>query len=113
MSSTKNPEEMNALEKKHTPVIRAPEKVGKGEKFEVEVEVGHYKDHPNEHDHFIQFITLYSGDTFLGRIDLVSEKSHPKVTFEVSLDHGHSLVAYEHCNMHGTWKSFEKEIKVD
>ncbi len=108
-----DPEEMDVLEKKHTPVIKAPDTVEKGEQFEVEVEVGKYKDHPNEHGHFIQFIELYAGKTFLGRIDLTSEKTEPNVKFTVKLDHEHPIVAYEHCNLHGTWKSFEKNIKLE
>lgn len=108
----KDPEDMDALEKKHTPVITAPDKVAKGEQFEVEVEVGKYKDHPNEHGHFIQWIEFYSGETFIGRVDLTSERSDPTVSFRVRLDHGHPLVAFVHCNLHGTWASFEKEIEV-
>ncbi len=111
-SENREPEKMDALEKKHTPVIDAPDSVSKGEKFKVKVEVGRYKEHPNEHDHFIQFLELYSGDTFLGRVDFTSENMYPFVEFTVKLNHEHPLVAYEHCNMHGTWKSFKKDIKL-
>lgn len=113
VASTNNPDEMDALEKKHTPVITAPDKVKKNETFEVKVEVGKYKDHPNEHGHFIQEIELYSGDTFLGRAVLTSAKADPVVTFNVSLEHEHPLVAVEHCNLHGTWSSFPKKIEVE
>ena len=53
------------LEKKHIPVISAPHKVKKAEKFEVTVEVGKLLEHPNEPDHHIEFIELYAGERIL------------------------------------------------
>lgn len=112
-SKTEDPKDMDSLEKKHTPVITAPEKVKKGEAFEVKVEVGKYKDHPNEHGHFIQEVELFSGRTFLARETFASARADPVALFKVRLDHGHPLVAYEHCNLHGTWRSFEKKVEVE
>ncbi len=106
-------EEMSDLEKKHTPVIEAPAKVKKGEAFQVQVEVGKYMNHPNENAHFIEWIELFSGDTFLARIDLVPRLTEPKVTFTVALDHGHALVARERCNLHGQWQSLPFEIELE
>lgn len=103
-----NPEEMSDLEKKHTPVIEVSGAPQEGEPFEVTVKVGEYLKHPNEHSHFIQWIELYSGDTFLGRVDFASERTEPKAVFTVTLDHFHPLRALEHCNLHGTWESAEK-----
>jgi superoxide reductase len=108
-SSASNPEEMNDLEKKHTPVIELSGSPKEGETFEVTVEVGKYLKHPNEHAHFIQWIELYSGDTFLGRVDFSSERSEPMATFTIKLDYMHPLRALAHCNMHGTWES-KKEL---
>ena len=99
------PEEMSALEKKHVPVITAPGSVARDECFEVVVEVGKYKDHPNEPGHFIEFVELYADDTYLGRADFTPTKTCPVVKFCVSLDHVHKqLRAFEHCNLHGTWE---------
>ena len=108
-----DPANLSDLEKKHLPVIEAPDSVKSGECFEVTVEVGKLKEHPNEHDHFIQFMDLYADETFLGRADFASTKSCPKVTFCVSLHcPAAELRAYEHCNMHGTWAS-RKTIRVE
>ena len=104
-----NPEDMDDLEKKHTPVIKAPASVEPGEEFEVEVALGEYLDHPNEHNHFIQWVELYSGDTFLGRQEFASERANPVANFKVTLDHVHNLRAVAHCNLHGTWEG-ESEI---
>lgn len=105
------PEEMNDLEKKHTPLIEVSGKPEKGKPFEVTVTVGKLLKHPNEHGHYINWIELYSGDTFLGRTEFASARSDPKAVFTVTLDHMHPLRAVEHCNLHGTWESVEVELK--
>lgn len=105
-ASETDPDRMSDLEKKHVPVITAPESVGQEECFEVTVEVGKYLDHPNEPGHFIEFVELYADDTLLARADLTHTKTCPVVTFCVSLDHIHKqLRAFERCNLHGTWES--------
>jgi superoxide reductase len=108
-----NVDEMKDLEKKHTPVISAPARVKKGEPFEVEVEVGKWLAHPNENAHFIEWIELYSGDTFLARISLEPRLTVPRVKFAVALDHGHDLVARERCNLHGVWESQPFAIELE
>lgn len=108
---TDNPEDMSALEKKHTVIIDAPDSVQAGEKFEVTLKVGEYKEHPNEIGHFIEWMELYSGDTFLARLDLTPERSHYVMKTTVKLDHSHPLRGRARCNLHGLWES-EKEIEV-
>ena len=105
--------EMSDLEKKHSAVIEAPGTVKKGQTFEVTVEVGKLLAHPNENGHFIEWIELYSGDTFLSRTDLVPRLTSPKVSFMVALDHEHALVARARCNMHGVWQSSLFQISVE
>jgi superoxide reductase len=106
-------ENMTDLEKKHTPVIVAPQEVKKGESFEVAVEVGKYMAHPNENAHFIEWIELYSGETFLARVDLIPKITQPRVSLNIALDHQHPLTAKVRCNLHGLWQSFPFEIKVE
>jgi len=103
-----DPNDMSDLEKKHTPVIEINGPIKEGETLQVSVEVGKYMDHPNQHGHFIQWIELYSGDTFLGRADLASERTQPKALFSIKLDHLHPLRALAQCNMHGTWEMIKK-----
>jgi superoxide reductase len=95
---------MTDLERKHAPVITAPDTVKKGQCFEVTVEVGKLLAHPNEPGHFIQFVELYADHTYLARADFTAVKTCPKATFSVALDHVHKeLRAYERCNLHGVW----------
>lgn len=109
------PKDLNALselEQKHLPVINAPQKVKRDEAFEVTIEVGKYKTHPNEPGHFIEWIELYSGDTFLFRVSLSGSLSKPKVTIPVKLTHAHGpLKARAKCNLHGLWEG-TKDIEV-
>ena len=100
------------LEKKHTPVITAPDQVKKGECFDVTVEVGKLLAHPNARDHFFGVIELYAEDTYLGRQEFTPVTTCPVARFCVSLDHGHGrLRAFASCNLHGVWEG-EKPLAV-
>lgn len=109
------PKDLNALselEQKHLPVISAPQKVKRDEAFEVTIEVGKYKAHPNEPGHFIEWIELYSGDTLLFRVSLSGSLSQPRVIIPVKLTHAHGpLKARAKCNLHGLWEG-TKDIEV-
>ena len=92
------------LEKKHLPVLEVPETVTPGECFELAVEVGKLLAHPNEHNHFIQFLDVYADQTYLARVDFTAVSACPTVTLCLSLEApAEELRAYAHCNMHGTW----------
>lgn len=110
------PKDMNTLtelEQKHLPVITAPTKVKRDETFELTIEIGKLKTHPNEPAHFIEWIELYSGDTFLFRVSLSGSLSQPKVTIPVKLTHAHGpLKAWAKCNIHGLWEGI-KDIEVE
>ncbi len=100
------PDKPTDLEKKHVPVITAPESVKAGECFEVTVEVGKLLAHPNEHGHFIQFIELYIDEVYLGRTDFTAVTTCPTTKFCVALPGPvKELRAYGYCNLHGVWAS--------
>lgn len=104
---------LSELEQKHLPVVTAPAKVKRDETFLVTIEVGKYKTHPNEPGHFIEWIELYSGDTFLFRVSLTGTLTEPKVTIPLKLTHAHGpLKAWEKCNLHGLWEGI-KDIEVE
>ena len=112
-AKSNNIEEMTDLEKKHTPIIEAPAIVKKREPFEVSVEVGKLLAHPNENGHFVEWIELFSGDTFLARVSLEPRLTVPRVKFVMALDHGHDLIAQERCNLHGVWESQAFAIEIE
>jgi len=107
-----DPANLSDLEKKHLPVITAPDTVKNGECFEVTVEVGKLLAHPNVRAHYIEFIELYADETYLGRVDFTPVTTCPTVTFCVQLDHVHQgLRAFVYCNLHGTWEG-DKALQV-
>ncbi|MFH1478280.1 MAG: desulfoferrodoxin family protein [Candidatus Omnitrophota bacterium] len=103
------------LEKKHLPVIDSPEKVKKDGAFEIKIEVGGIDGviHPNEAAHFIEWIELYCGDTFLGRSSFSGGTSYGVARFKVRLSHTHgSIKARAKCNLHGLWES-SRDITIE
>lgn len=88
------------FEKKHTPYL-VVEKLG--DEYLVTVKVGHYVGHPNQPDHFIEWIMLYADDAPIVRFDLSAVAVHPSVTAVVAVDPGTTLKAIESCNLHGLW----------
>lgn len=106
INKPKNFDNLTDLEKKHIPVIKAPQKIKAGECFEITVEVGNYLSHPNENGHFIEFIELYAGDNYLARLDFTACRTCPTlklcINFEKNLG---PLRALTRCNLHGVWES--------
>ena len=97
--------DLSDLEKKHLPVISAPDSVNAGECFDVEVAVGELLTHPNEDGHFIEFIELYADDIFLARLDLTAVTTCPRVRFSLALAGEVGLLrAFARCNLHGVWE---------
>ena len=107
---------LSDLEKKHLPVIEAPDSVKAGQPFEVTVHVGKLLAHPNEPGHHVESIELYKGHILLARLSLAGGLAEPKATFIVMLEastdgQNGGLRAFEKCNLHGTWES-TKAIEV-
>ncbi len=88
------------FEKKHTPYVAAERT---GDTVKVTVKVGHYVAHPNQPDHFIEWIMLYAGDVPIARFDFSAVAVDPEVTTVVRVDAGTTLTAMESCNLHGVW----------
>jgi len=111
VNTVEDTEYASDLEKKHLPVIAAPKKVKKGERFEVTIEIGKLLKHPNEPGHFIQFIELYADDTYLARMDFTAQTTEPVMKTYVVLNNTYEkLCAYCRCNLHGTW---ENELEIE
>lgn len=109
------PKDFEALcnfEQQHKPVIRTPEKIERGEVFELLVEVGNPSLHPNAAGHFIEWIEAYAGNTFLFRVNLSSALSQPRVSIPVRLGGSGTLRVWHKCNLHGIWEG-TKEIAVE
>lgn len=110
LKKVSNPEDKTVLEKKHVPIIEAPEKVKKGEFFEVKIKMGEIE-HPVEPGHFVQYVDLYANYYHVARANFTPE-TKPEVTFTIRLEESCTLRAYELCNLHGQWEA-AKEIIVE
>ena len=94
------------LVKKHVPVITVPSVVKTGEYFDVKITVGEIE-HPNEKEHFIQWVELYVGDVYLGRFDFAPVMTRPEITIPMKFSHSgleSTLRAVSRCNLHGLWE---------
>ncbi len=110
INRTKDPKAKTALEKSHAPVIIAPARVKVGEPFSVEVSVGETL-HTMGPAHWIEYVELNVGNEPAGRAEL-QPKGYlkPRVVFTVVLTKDAApagkvtLVARQHCNLHGLWE---------
>lgn len=88
------------FEKKHTPYIEC---VREGDRVLVTVKVGHYVAHPNQPDHFIQWIAVHAAGAPVARFDLSAVAVEPTLTCVLDVDGGTKITAMESCNLHGIW----------
>ena len=113
VNRVRDPNNKEALEQKHAPVIELPAEIKAGQFFEATIKVGEIE-HPNENGHFIQWMELYVSDIYLGRFDFAPVMTKPEITLPLSIAHGDRktrLRAVSRCNLHGLWES-TKEIEV-
>jgi superoxide reductase len=113
VNRAKDPTSKEALEQKHSPCIKVPDKIKAGEFFNATIRVGEIE-HPNGNDHFIQWIELYVSDVYLGRFDFAPVMTRPEITIPLQFGHtGRSTVlrAVTRCNLHGVWES-SQEISI-
>lgn len=89
------------FEKKHSPFVEI-ERTTDGH-VEVRIRVGHWVAHPNQPDHFIQWISLSVGDGTVARVDLSPVVTAPDVSFAIAVAPGTVLRAMASCNLHGLW----------
>lgn len=111
INRVKDPAAKSPLEKGHAPVITVPKSVKAGEPFSVEVAVGENL-HPMGPTHWIEYVDLRIGNEPAGRVDFQARGFlKPKATFTVVITREAApggrltLVAQQHCNLHGLWES--------
>lgn len=87
---------------KHLPIISA-EKIADG-KCAISIDVGGGK-HPNEMEHFIQWVELRVGGLYIARAEFSAAITDPVVRFIVNCKQGSEISAVARCNKHGLWES--------
>ena len=111
INRVKDPAKKTHLEETHAPFIVAPRSVKAGEPFSIEVSVGESL-HVMTPAHWIEYIQLRIGNEPAGRITFEPRGYlQPKAKFNVVLTKETApggkvtLLATQHCNLHGTWES--------
>lgn len=94
----------NLTKEKHLPIIDVT-KISEG-KYSVKVDLGGGK-HPNEMDHWFQWVELRVNDLFVGRAEFSAGIMDPIATFTLNLsgDKKPEISALARCNKHGLWLS--------
>ena len=92
---------------KHLPVI-SYEKISNN-KHKVKVDVGGGK-HPNEMDHWIQWVELRIDNMYIGRAEFSANVMEPVAEFVVNCNNPCVISSLARCNKHGLWLS---SIKCD
>jgi superoxide reductase len=96
---------------KHTPKLTAPDRVKRGEWFDVAVAVGAGGEHPALAEHHVRYIALYKDTAEIARVYLHPVFSAPKVTFTIALDEGGTLRALAEPTHSAAWEA-SKRITV-
>lgn len=103
---------------RHTPVIVCDSVATEGEKFKVKVKLGTAYNHPDDPDHFINYVQLWNRETFIVEAHfapgaLGKNPGHVEIDFyivpgPVTMN----LTAMSACTRHGLWQSSSREISI-
>ncbi len=91
-----------ATNEKHLPLISV-EDIGNNQ-HKIIVDVGGGK-HPNEMDHWIQWVEVQVNGLFVGRAEFSARIMDPIAEFVLNGLSGSKLSAVGRCNKHGLWKT--------
>ncbi|MBF0143526.1 MAG: class II SORL domain-containing protein [Magnetococcales bacterium] len=105
---------------RHSPFLQCAASATAGQKFPVTVRMGQEYSHPDDPDHYIKSIQLYSGETLLaeanftaGALGGAGQKGQAEVTFNVVPSAGKlRLTAMSYCTKHGLWACEPVEVTV-
>ena len=107
---------LTIMDKKHVPIIEAPDNVKANEPFAVKIKIGGINgvEHPNTLSHWINWVALYAGERLISRVEFGAELTDKYVvTVNVTLNESATLRAQEFCNLHGVWEGKTKKITVE
>ncbi len=103
---------------RHSAFVHCDATAKKGEKFKVKVKVGDQYAHPDDFDHYIAYVQLWDGETFLAQANFVAgalgnQAGQVEVDFYVVPTKSKmKLTAMAYCTKHGLWQSEEVVVEV-
>ena len=103
---------------RHSPFIHCDKSAKKGEKFAVTVKLGDEYPHPDDFDHYIEYVQLWNREAMLATAHftpgaLGNMAGHVEVVFNIVPTKGMKLTAMSYCTKHGLWQSDEIEVEVN
>ena len=102
---------------RHSAFVHCAAEAKKGEKFTVKVQVGDEYAHPDDFDHYIAYVQLWNGETFLTEAHftpgvLGNMAGQVEVDFHIVPLKNLKLTAMAYCTRHGLWQSDEVQVTV-
>jgi superoxide reductase len=97
---------------KHTPKLTAPDRVKRGQWFDVAVTVGVGGEHPSLSEHHVRYIALYKDTAEIARAYLHPVFSAPRIVFTIALDEGGTLRAVAEPTHSAAWEA-SKRVSVE
>lgn len=102
---------------RHSAFVHCADTAKKGEKFKVKIKVGDEYAHPDDFDHYIAYVQLWNGETFLAQADMTagalgSVANQLEVDFYIVPTKNLKLTAMAYCTKHGLWQSDEVVVQV-
>jgi len=102
---------------RHSAFVHCENSATKGEKFKVKVKVGDEYAHPDDFDHYIAYVQLWNGETFLAQANfeagtLGSMAGQVEIDFYIVPNKKMKLTAMAYCTKHGLWQSDEVTVEV-
>ena len=102
---------------RHTPHVICSNTAKKEQKFKVKVQMGKDYPHPDDHDHYIQYIQLWNREFMLAEArfsagSLANSPGHAEVDFYVVPSGKMNLTAMSFCTKHGLWQSEKVDVEV-
>jgi len=102
---------------RHSAFVHCAANAIKGEKFKVKVMVGDEYKHPDDFDHYIQYVQLWNGEMMLAQANfsagaMGNTPANLEVDFYIVPTKGMKLIAQAFCTKHGLWQSDEVTVDV-
>lgn len=102
---------------RHSVFVHCDTKAKTGEKFKVKVKVGDEYKHPDDFDHYIQYVQLWNGEMMLAQANfsagaMGNAPANLEVDFYIVPLKGMKLIAHAFCTKHGLWQSDEVAVEV-
>ena len=103
---------------RHSPFVFCEAKAKKGEKFTVKIKLGDEYAHPDDFDHYISWVQLWSGENNLAQAQFTpgamgNQPGHVEIDFNIVPQKNLKLTAMAFCTKHGLWQSEEVLVEVE